>query len=305
MPSKFSVVLLNYNGANRLSTFLPILIEHTPLSNIYLIDNASTDDSLSCVHQYLIPSHCIPLQFNKGYAAGYNRGLDHIPPTDYYILLNTDVEVTAGWWQDLISYMQANPQVGACQPKLKNFRKRTHFDYAGAAGGKIFRLGYPYCRGRFFGSTEEDKGQYDQGVEISWASGACLCLRRDAFEEIGGFDESFFMYVEEIDLCWRLKNKGYAIRSYPQVTVYHDGEISSPLIHPRGYYVLRNNYLLMFKHFSTSQKLWILPLRWIIDWAMAFGYLFLGHLRPMKSYLKVCLYCMRKSFSIHKPDPRY
>lgn len=268
MPS-LAVVLLNYNGLIWLQRFLPAVIEHSPKDSVYVIDNASTDQSLSYLRQQLPAVRIITLSRNLGYTGGYNKGLRSIR-APYYALLNTDIFIQAGWWQPLLAFMEAHPEVGACQPKIRAYTEKNNphpaFDYAGAAGGFLDILGYPYCRGRIFTHIEPDHGKYDTLLRCDWASGACCLLRAQAFWEVGGFDARFFMHMEEIDLCWRLHQIGYSVYCCPQATVAHVGGGSLPRSSSKKlFYNFKNSLLLLYKHLSWKQRCWVLPLRGLLD----------------------------------------
>ena len=264
---KLAVVLLNYNGHSLLERFLPGILKHSPSGSVYVIDNASTDESRTYLGTQLPAQHLIALDRNKGYAGGYNDGLAQIS-AEYYALLNTDVQVEAGWWMPLLSFIDTHKEVGACQPKLHAYGEHPiRFDYAGAAGGYIDPLGYPYCRGRIFETIEEDKGQYDGApVACDWASGACCVLRASAFWEVGAFDASFFMHMEEIDLCWRLHKSGYKVYCCTDASVAHVGGGSLPMHSARKvFYNLRNNLLLLYKHLPWTRCVVVLGLRLVLD----------------------------------------
>ena len=264
---KLAVVLLNYNGESLLERFLPGVLQSSPSDSVYLIDNASTDESLVYLSDHLPADRLITLERNQGYAGGYNAGLAQIS-AEYYVLLNTDVEVKEGWWAPMLSFMEHHPEVGACQPKMLAYGKEPpRFDYAGAAGGYIDLLGYPYCRGRIFETIEEDRGQYD-GVPMAcdWASGACCMVRASAFWEVGAFDASFFMHMEEIDLCWRLHEAGYKVYCCADASVSHLGGGTLPMHSSRKvFYNLRNNLLLLYKHLPLPRYVFVMGLRLILD----------------------------------------
>lgn len=209
---KVSVVILNWNGAEMLRKFLPSVCAYSQAEGIEVVvaDNASTDSSLAVVRQEFPSVRTIQMDKNYGFADGYNKALAQVE-AEYVVLLNSDVEVTPNWLQPLIAYMDANPKVAACQPKLRSWRNKPSFEYAGACGGFMDRFGYPYCRGRVLGTVEEDKGQYDTVSPIFWATGAALFIRLDAYRQVGGLDGRFFAHMEEIDLCWRLKSRGMEI----------------------------------------------------------------------------------------------
>ena len=249
-----AIVILNWNGEKYLQQFLPILIANTKHlgTEIIVADNASTDDSLLILKSEFSTIRTVVLDKNYGFAGGYNKALLQIE-ADYYVLLNSDVEVTLNWLDPLISYMNENEDVVACQPKILSYVNRSYFEHAGASGGYIDCFGFPFCRGRILGITEEDKGQYDSITDVFWASGACLVIRSKVFWKVGGFDDEFFAHMEEIDLCWRLKSRGYRIVCVPESTVYHIGggtlNVESPY---KTYLNFRNNLLMLYKNLPTK-----------------------------------------------------
>ena len=269
---KTAIVILNWNGAHYLQQFLPVLREYTnsPDVDIYVADNGSTDHSLRVLGKFFSDVKIIMLHRNYGFAEGYNRALSQIE-ADYFVILNSDVEVTTGWLEPMLQYLQQSPDVAACQPKILSYHNRTRFEHAGAAGGFIDFLGYPFCRGRILAVTEEDYGQYDEACDVFWATGACLVIRADVFENEGGFDDDFFAHMEEIDLCWRLKSRGYRIVRIPQSKVYHVGGGTLHVEHPRKTYLnFRNNLLLLYKNLSPKQLFPVLFLRFFMDYLAAF-----------------------------------
>ena len=271
---KLAVVLLNYNGRSLLERFLSGVLQYSPSDSVYVIDNASTDESRAYLSDRLPMDRLINLDQNQGYAGGYNEGLARIS-AEYYALLNTDVQVEEEWWRPILRFMEEHKEVGACQPKLHAYgAEPLRFDYAGAAGGYIDPLGYPYCRGRLFESIEEDRGQYDgPPVACDWASGACCVIRSSAFWEVGAFDASFFMHMEEIDLCWRLSKAGYGVYCCTDAYVVHMGGGSLPMRSSRKvFYNVRNNILLLYKHLPMLRSAWVMGLRLILD-AMMILYL--------------------------------
>lgn len=263
-----AVVILNYNGQSYLEKFMPALIRHSEEATIYVADNCSTDDSLQILQQF--PEvEVITLDQNFGYAGGYNEALRQIK-AHYYVLVNSDVEVTSGWLNPMVHFLEANPEYAAVQPKLRDYNQRDRFEYAGAAGGYLDQLGYPYCRGRVFDDLEEDIGQYDQKADIFWATGACFMIRAESFHKIGGFDSAFFAHMEEIDLCWRLQSEGYSIACIPQSTVYHVGGGTLHKTSSRKTYLnYRNGISLLIKNVPKKQLIFILPARVAFDWASA------------------------------------
>ncbi|TBN06674.1 glycosyltransferase [Hyunsoonleella flava] len=217
-----AIVILNWNGKKLLEQFLPSVVKHSKDADIYVADNASTDDSVLFLKSHFPKVKIIKNSENGGFAKGYNDALKHVD-TDIFCLLNSDIEVTKDWLVPVKQSFIDNPKIAIVQPKILDFKRKDYFEYAGAAGGFIDKFGYPYCRGRIFNTVEKDNGQYDDISPIFWASGACLFIRSNVYEELGGFDESFFAHMEEIDLCWRVKNKGYDIIYNSNSEVYHIG----------------------------------------------------------------------------------
>jgi len=264
-----AVVILNWNGEKYLEQFLPILIENTKLSGseIIIADNASTDSSLLILQEKFPSIRTVVLDKNYGFAGGYNKALAQIE-ADYYVLLNSDVEVMPNWLEPLITYMDKHADVAACQPKIRSYFNRKYFEHAGAAGGYIDRFGFPFCRGRILGTAEEDKGQYDNITDVFWATGACLLVRSKTFWNVGGLDDDFFAHMEEIDLCWRLKSRGYRIVCIPESTVFHVGGGTLNVENPyKTYLNFRNNLLMLYKN---------LPAKLLKDtmfWRMIFDYI--------------------------------
>lgn len=247
---KVSVVILNYNGKKWLEQFLPNVLQHCAFDwcEVVVADNASTDDSRDFMQQQYPNIQLIVLAKNYGYAGGYNQALAQVN-AQYYVLLNSDVALSENWLEPLVSYMDIHTDVGAVQPIIKAYHANTHFEYAGAAGGFIDYLGYPFCRGRIFDTVEKDTHQYDSNIECHWASGACLFIRKDVFEQAGKLDDDFFAHMEEIDLCWRVRMLGYKIYCIAASTVYHVGGGTLPQGNPRKTYLnFRNNLYMIFKN---------------------------------------------------------
>jgi len=268
---KVAVVILNWNGERFLEQFLPSLIACTTYTGaeIIIADNASTDGSLSFLRANYPALRTIVLDQNYGFAGGYNKALEQID-AEYFVLLNSDVEVTPGWLDSLMGYMEVNPSVAACQPKIKAFSSKNKFEHAGAAGGFIDYLGFPFCRGRVFAHVEEDKGQYDEVVDVFWASGACLLIRASIYNKVGGLDEVFFAHMEEIDLCWRLNARGYRVVCVPQSTVYHVGGGTLNVESPRKTYLnFRNNLLMLYKNLPQQSLDFVLRWRKVLDYVAA------------------------------------
>ena len=271
---KTAVIILNWNGAQMLRTYLPSVIAHTKGAEIIVADNGSTDDSLEVLRKEFPSVKTIVLDINYGFAEGYNKAIEQVE-SEYVVLLNSDVEVTEGWLSPLLDYMTAHPEVAAVQPKIRAWRERDRFEHAGAAGGFLSWLGYPYCRGRRFGRVEQDHGQYDTIAEIDWTTGACMCVRTSVYKECGGLDAAFFAHQEEIDLCWRMRNKGWKLACVPQSVVYHLGGGSLSYDNPRKTFLnFRNNLLMIYKNRRFP---WIvLTLRFFLDYAAAAMFLATG-----------------------------
>ncbi|MDB5226540.1 MAG: wbbL 1 [Bacteroidota bacterium] len=269
---KVSVVILNYNGKNWLEKFLPNVIEFStyPGCEIIVADNASTDDSVVFLKRNFPDLRVVINSTNTGYAGGYNDALSQIQ-SDYYVLLNSDVEVTKNWIENVMEFMLQDEFMVACQPKILSYHERNKFEYAGAAGGFIDKYGYPFCRGRIFETCEEDSGQYNESGEVFWASGACLFIKADAFHKAGGLDADFFAHMEEIDLCWRLKNLGYKAGYCAESVVYHVGGGTLNKSHPKKAYLnFKNNRGLLHKNLSKEQLQQISFTRNLLDYIAFF-----------------------------------
>lgn len=275
---KVAVVILNYNGKKFLEQFLPnVIVNCDPtLTEIVVADNASTDDSVAFMKANYPCIRLIENGSNGGFATGYNLALRQIE-AEYYVLLNSDIEVAPHWIEPVIEMMDANPQIAACQPKILSYHQREKFEYAGASGGFIDKYGYPFCRGRVFQILEDDEHQYDTPMEVFWATGACMFVRAELYHRVGGLDDSFFAHMEEIDLCWRLKNAGYKVYSCPQSKVYHIGGGTLPKNSPRKTYLnFRNNLSLLVKNLPKQRVHRIILYRVLLDWVAAFKFLFEG-----------------------------
>lgn len=274
--TKVAVVILNYNGKAFLQKFLPEVIRHSEGHEVWVADNASSDQSLEWVKSRDLPVKTLSFTVNEGYAGGYNRALSQIE-ADYYVLLNSDIEVTENWIGPIIDYMEADPQIAACQPKICAYDLPTHFEYAGAAGGYMDYLGYPFCRGRIFDTREKDTGQYDDSTDVFWATGACLFVRAEAFHRMKGFDETFFAHMEEIDLCWRLKREGYRVTYCGDSKVYHVGGGTLHKSNPRKTFLnYRNNLLMLYKNLDRAERWKVLPVRLILDGVSSVRYIAAG-----------------------------
>jgi GT2 family glycosyltransferase len=283
---KVAIVILNYNGRNFLEKFLPSVIRYSSAYTVYVADSASNDDSVIWMRANYPQIQLIRLSNNHGYAGGYNRALAEIK-ADYYVLLNSDVEVTPNWLNPMIQLLDEQPQIAACQPKLLAYDNKTQFEYAGAAGGYLDWLGYAYCRGRIFEHCEMDRGQYDTAVPVFWASGACLFIRAELFHKMGGFDEDFFAHMEEIDLCWRLHIGGYQVYCCPKSVVYHVGGGTLPPSNPfKTYLNYRNSLAMLYKNLPSDQKWKIILFRLILDGISAVRYLPKGQWRDIWAIVK-------------------
>jgi len=274
-PPKVAVVILNWNGLKFLQQFLPSVLRSTwPNMEVVVGDNGSTDGSVEFLSgMYATEVTVIQNDQNYGYTGGYNRVVNQVK-ADYYVLLNSDIEVTPDWIEPVIALMETNESIAVAAPKIKSFDRKNYFEHAGAAGGFVDKLGYPFCRGRLFYEVEEDKGQYDQSGEIFWASGAALFIRSRCWKEVGGFDERFFAHMEEIDLCWRLKNMGYQIMYCAQSTVYHVGGGTLDTENPfKTYLNFRNNLWLIKKNMPLMQSSWVIGLRFWLDLLALFRFL--------------------------------
>jgi len=274
--TKVAVVILNFNGKNFLQQFLPALIRYSGDAKIVVGDNGSSDGSAAFVKKEFPAVEVISLSENKGFCGGYNTILKQVQ-AKYYVLVNSDIEVTQGWLAPVIDLMDSDVTIAAAQPKILSHRIKNTFEYAGAAGGKIDVLAYPFCRGRIFDSIEEGKNQYNDVVEIFWATGACLFVRADRYHEMGGLDEDFFAHMEEIDLCWKLKRAGHKIFYHGKSTVFHVGGGTLSASNPRKtYFNFRNGLSLLVKHQPISSLLWKFPLRIFLDWVAALHFLVNG-----------------------------
>ncbi len=284
--SKVAVVILNYNGEEMLGRFLPSVVGNSPGADIVVADNASTDGSVAFVKENFPSVKIVLLDRNYGFAGGYNRALEKVA-ADYVLLLNSDVEVTPGWLEPLVALLDADSSIVACQPKILDFKRKTHFEYAGAAGGFIDRYGYPYCRGRLFDTVEEDKGQYDVPCDIFWATGAALLVRAAAYRAAGGLDECFFAHMEEIDLCWRLRSRGYRIVCEPRSVVYHVGGATLSAGNPQKTYLnFRNNLLMLYKNLPSCELGTVMRARCLLDYVAALKFAVTGEWLHCKAVFK-------------------
>lgn len=281
--TKVAIVILNWNGREMMRRFLPSVLESSPEAEVIVADNASTDDSLQMLTSEFPSVRQILLDRNYGFADGYNKALEQVE-AEYYVLLNSDVECVNGWLSPLLSYMDAHTEVAACQPKLLCQWQKTHFEYAGAAGGFVDSLGYPYCRGRVMSRVEEDHGQYDTSLEVLWATGACLMIRSKDYWNVGGLDGRFFAHQEEIDLCWRLNARGRKVMCLPQSVAYHLGGGTLPQGNPRKTYLnFRNNLLLLYKNMPEKQLKKVMRIRLFLDFAASMQMLLTGQTKSFKA----------------------
>lgn len=297
-----AIVVLNYNGEEFLESYLPYMTDSygAGSSKIYVIDNQSTDGSLDYVKEWHPEIEVIALDKNYGFAEGYNQGLSTIN-ADYFALVNSDLQVTDHWLDSIIQLMKTDQHIAAVQPKILSLEHKDSFEYAGAAGGVIDILNYPFCRGRLFNSVEKDEQQYEEVTDIFWASGAAMVIRADLVKSFGGFDGDFFAHQEEIDLCWRLKNAGYRICYMPESKVYHLGGGTLHYDNPRKTYLnFRNNFISSFKNESAGHLLWKMPVRFILDIISAFKFLFSGQAGSAKAVMQALFYILFHPISILK-----
>lgn len=281
-----AIVILNYNGKHWLEKFLPSVIQHSTGARIIVADNCSTDDSVSFLKATFPSIDLLLIPSNLGFCGGYNFALKQVKEK-YYVLLNSDVEVTSGWIDPIIQLFESNDSIAAAQPKILSYYDKKVFEYAGAAGGFIDTLGYPFCRGRLFTDAEKDQGQYNDTIPIFWATGACLFIRSKCYHQMGGLDEDFFAHMEEIDLCWRLHRAGYQVYYHAQSTVYHVGGGTLPVSNPRKTYLnFRNGLSLIYKNMPAGQLIWKLPLRLLLDHVAALKFLAGGSWSDFKAVWK-------------------
>jgi hypothetical protein len=295
---KVAVVILNWNGIKYLRDFLPSVLASTwPALEIVMGDNGSTDGSVAFVKSVYPTVTIIENKGNYGFTGGYNRVLTQVN-ADYYILLNSDVEVEPGWIEPVIAQMESDERIAAAAPKIKSFDSKDYFEHAGAAGGFIDKYGYPFCRGRIFYEIEADRGQYEQPGEIFWASGAAMFIKKKCWDQAGGFDESFFAHMEEIDLCWRLKNMGYKVVYCPQSQVYHVGGGTLNTENPfKTYLNFRNNLLLLKNNLPFWKAFWVISIRFLMDFLALIRFLMEGKRKDAWAVTKAHQNFVRKLFS--------
>ena len=292
---KLAIVILNWNGQKFLSQFLPVLLQHIPsYSEIIIADNNSTDNSVDFIQTNYPSIRIIKNNENGGFSKGYNDALRQID-AEYYCLLNSDVEVTENWVEPIIDLLDKNKEVAVVQPKLLSYSNKEYFEYAGACGGFIDFLGYPFCRGRVFENLEKDSGQYNDAIEVFWATGAALFVRSDVFHEVNGLDEDFFAHMEEIDFCWRVKSLRYKVMVEPKSVIYHVGGGTLPKNSARKTYLnFRNNLFLLLKNLPKRKLISILCVRFPLDQIAAFFFLLQGHWKDAWAVLRAQLSFVRQ-----------
>jgi hypothetical protein len=296
---KTAIVILNWNGRAMLANYLPTVLSFSQDDAAVIVaDNASTDGSPEFLASNYPQVRQIRLERNFGFAGGYNRALKEVD-AEYYVLLNSDVEVTHHWLTPLVQFMDAHPDCAAVQPKLHAVAHREQFEYAGAAGGYLDRYGYPFCRGRLFDTIEDDNGQYDFVTEVHWVTGACMMVRASCFREAGGFDETFFAHQEEIDLCWRMRRHGYRLFCVPDSTVYHVGGGTLPQGNPlKTFLNFRNNLTMLWKNLPADERKKVMRMRWWLDYLAAFQTLLLnGNVKDFRAIFRA-----RRAFRAARKD---
>lgn len=306
---KIAVVILNWNGVKLLEQFLPSVIQFSEGASIYVADNDSTDNSVDFVTENFPTVKIVKNSGNHGFAKGYNDALKHID-AEIFALVNSDIEVTENWLKPILETFDTENQTAIIQPKILDFKNKEYFEYAGAAGGFIDKFGYPFCRGRIFETIEKDNAQFDDNIEIFWASGACFFIRKKVFQELGGFDESFFAHQEEIDLCWRASNEGHIIKYNYKSVVYHVGGATLQQGNPKKTYLnFRNSLLMMVKNLPRRRLFFVIFFRMILDGIAGIRFLTQGKVGHTFAILKAhfSFYCLslkyigkRKDFQIQQ-----
>ena len=282
---KIAVVILNWNGSKLLKQFLPSVVKYSPEAEIYVADNASTDDSIAFVKANFPKVKIVKNESNLGFAQGYNEALKHIE-AEIFALVNSDVEVTENWLKPILETFKNEPEIAIIQPKILDFKRKEYFEYAGATGGFIDKYGYPYCRGRIFETLEKDNGQYDDNCEIFWASGACFFIRSSVFNQLNGFDDDFFAHQEEIDLCWRAFNKGHKIKYISQSVIYHVGGATLQQGNPiKTKLNFRNSLLMLLKNLPKKQLFPVIFIRLLLDGIAGIQFLFQGKFKHLLAIL--------------------
>jgi len=308
---KIAVIILNWNGQKLLEQFLPSVIQYSKEATVYVADNASTDNSISFVKENFPSVKIIKNTENFGFAKGYNDALQHVEE-EIYALVNSDIEVTENWLQPIFSLFEKEPKTAIIQPKILDFKNKEYFEYAGAGGGFIDKYGYPYCRGRVFETIEKDNGQYNDTIEVFWASGACFFIRKEVFHELNGFDSDFFAHQEEIDLCWRAFNKNHTVKYCGASTVYHVGGATLDAGSPKKTFLnFRNSLWMLLKNLPKSQLLPIVLVRMVLDGVAGIRFLFQGkpkHLWAVLQshfYLYLYTYKFLKKRGLHQKEKYY
>ena len=293
---KIAVVILNWNGVKLLEQFLPSILQYSPEATIYVADNASTDESIAFVKNNYPTIKIVQNKTNQGFAGGYNDALQHMD-AEIYALVNSDIEVTENWLKPILETFETEPETAIIQPKILDFKKKDHFEYAGAAGGFIDKFGYPFCRGRIFDTLEKDNGQYNDQTEIFWASGACFFIRSSVYKELKGFDEDFFAHQEEIDLCWRAINRGNKIKYCSASTVYHVGGATLQQSNPRKTFLnFRNSLLMLTKNLPQNTLFKVIIIRLLLDGAAGVKFILGGQFTH-------CWAIIRAHFSFYRLFP--
>jgi riboflavin kinase/FMN adenylyltransferase len=302
-----AIVILNYNGVEYLDEFLESVIFNTGVPvRIIIADNASTDNSVDFINQNYPEVEIYELSHNFGFSMGYNRVMKSIKEVEYVVFLNSDVEVTEGWLEPMIDLMDKDKTIAIAQPKILAFNEKHYFEYAGAAGGYLDMLAYPFCRGRIFDTLEKDLGQYDDNIEVFWASGAAMVMRKNVFSELKGFDPDFFAHQEEIDLAWRVKRCGYKVMAVGNAKVYHVGGGTLSYVNPKKTYLnFRNNLIMLLKNDSKRNLLWKLPLRLLLDGIAAVKFIFEGKTGSVKAILLAHLYVYFNIFRVARKRQKY
>ena len=298
--SKIAIVILNWNGEQLLEQFLPSVQAYSTGATIYVADNASTDNSISFIKNNYPEIKIIQNTENGGFAKGYNDALKHVDE-EIYCLLNSDVEVSKDWLLPISEAFEQNKSIAIIQPKILDYKRKNFFEYAGAAGGFIDQLGYPFCRGRIFQALEKDKGQYNDVKEIFWATGACLFIKSDVFKELNGFDADYFAHQEEVDLCWRAQNKGYKVYYIGTSTVYHLGGSTLSNMNPKKTFLnFRNSLYSITKNLPRKKAFPIIVIRLLLDGVAGLRFIFQGKLSHCFAILKAHLSFYKNFFKIYK-----
>ena len=282
-----AIVILNWNGRKMLEQFMPSVVAHsTDVARIVVADNASTDDSVDFLRTNYPQITILQNDKNYGFAEGYNKALAQVQ-ADYYVILNSDVEVTPHWIEPVVELMESDDRIAICQPKLLSYYNRDDFEYAGGAGGYIDRFGYPFCRGRMFGTLEKDSGQYNDSQEVFWATGAAMFVKADIFRQLGGFDGDFFAHMEEIDFCWRAKNNDYKVCYCALSHIYHVGGGTLPASSPfKTFLNFRNNFALLYKNLRRHSLAYVFPVRIVLDYVAATLFLAQGKPKEFTAVVK-------------------